>query len=233
MNNFQNFKTYLFLSAKKFNISVISKNGSKIYEKDLIINSNNNQLDLSKLDHFLNENVFKIEKILKEFIKDIYIILDCDNFFSVNISIKKNNYGEKMTQENLIYIINEARDQCFETLAGKKLIHTLIDAYRVDNQKFQNLPIDIKCNFFSVDIRFMCLPHEYFKKFEVLVNKYHISIERLISVKYLNNLFSDNDINYPEMARKVIQGYNLNEVVFTKKNPEKSTFFEKFFHFFN
>ena len=79
----------------------------------------------------------------------------------------------------------------------------------------------------------MCLPHEYFKKFEVLVNKYHISIERLISVKYLNNLFSDNDINYPEMARKVIQGYNLNEVVFTKKNPEKSTFFEKFFHFFN
>ena len=233
MNNFQNFKTYLFLSAKKFNISVISKNGSKIYEKDLIHNSNNNEIDLSKLDYFLNENVFKIEKILKEFIEDICIILDCNNFFSVNISIKKNNYGEKMTQENLIYIINEARDQCFETLAGKKLIHTLIDSYLVDNQKFQNLPKDIKCNFFSVDVRFMCLPQEYFKKFEDLLSKYHISIERLISVNYLDNLFSGNDINHLEMARKVIQGYNLNEVVFTKKKLEKKTFFDRFFHFFS
>ena len=44
MSNFQNFKTYLILSAKKFNISVISKNGNKIYEKDLTINSNNNEI---------------------------------------------------------------------------------------------------------------------------------------------------------------------------------------------
>ena len=36
---------------------------------------------------FLNENIFKIEKELGEFIKVIYLIID-EEIFSVNLSIK-------------------------------------------------------------------------------------------------------------------------------------------------
>ena len=89
-----NFETYLFLSSKKFIISVNNDINEKIYEKELILDKKTEDLDLHLLDLFLSENVFKIEKILNSFIKNIYLIVDCNYFFSIKMSIKKNNYGD-------------------------------------------------------------------------------------------------------------------------------------------
>ena len=52
-------------------------------------------------------------------------------------------------------------------------------------------------------------------------------------MKYLKSLFLNEDIDLNEMTKKVIDGYNLNEVVLTAKKSENKTFFEKFFHFFS
>ena len=84
-----------------------------------------------------------------------------------------------------------------------------------------------------MDINFICLPENYIKNLEYILSKYQISINRLISMKYLKTLFLNKNIDLSEMAKKVIDGYNLNEVVLTSKKSEKQTFFEKFFHFFS
>ena len=91
MVEYTNFETYLFLSSNKFIISVNKDNNEKIYEKELLLNSETQELNLSKLDQFLNDNIFKIEKILNSFVKNIHLIIDSYKFFSVKISIKKNN----------------------------------------------------------------------------------------------------------------------------------------------
>ncbi len=233
MDDYLNFETYLSISPKKFIIKVNTEKKKNFYEKELILNSGTEHIDLEKLDSFINENIFKIEKILDNFVKNIFIIIDCEEFFSINISLKKNNYGELITVKNLNYILNEAKDQCSNTLADKKIIHILIDKYLIDDQKFSDLPQNLKCNHFSLDINFICLPENYIKNLEYILSKYQISINRLISMKYLKTLFLNKNIDLSEMAKKVIDGYNLNEVVLTSKKSEKQTFFEKFFHFFS
>ena len=235
MDDNLNFETYLFLSSKKYVISVYSEFKKKVYEKEMFLDSNSKDLDLDleKLDNFLNENIFKIEKVLRNFVKNIFIIIDCEEFFITKISLKKNNYGEQITTKNLNHVLNEAKDQCSNTLNNQKIIHILIDCYFVDDKKFLNLPQNLKCNYFSLDTSFICLPLNYIKKIENIVSKYQISINRLISMKYLKTLFLDEDIDLYQMTKKVIDGYNLNEVVLTTKKSKNKTFFEKFFRFFS
>lgn len=228
-----NFETYLFLTPKKFIISVTGESNEKIFEKELLLETNTNDIDLLRLDYFLNDNIFKIEKILNNFIKKINLFLDCKNFFLVEMSIKKNNYGDLILNKDLNYILSEARDQCSDTLKDQKLIHILINNYLVDDKKYVNLPQNIKCNHFSLDISFICLPVNYHRKLVEILSNYQISLDRIISKTYMEAFFSSEKIDYNEMARKIINGYNLNEVVFTSKKSKKKTFFERFFHFFS
>ena len=79
------FNTYLFLSKNKIIISVYKENDfEKVYEKELIINEQFNHINYQELDKFLNENIFRIEKILDNFVKKITIIFDIDEFFLLN-----------------------------------------------------------------------------------------------------------------------------------------------------
>ena len=77
------------------------------------------------------------------------------------------------------------------------------------------------------------LPLNYLKNLEDIIKKYQISLNRLISMEYLKTYFIDEKINLDEMAKKIINGHNLNEVVLTTKKTTNKTFFEKFFHFFS
>ncbi len=233
MVDYTNFETYLFLSPKKFIILVIRETNEKIYENELLLDAKSKDLDLDKLDHFLNDNIFKIEKFLNDFVKNIHLIIDCEFFFSVNMSIKKNNYGELLTTSNINYVLNEAKHYCSDTLSNRKLIHLLIDNYLIDGKSYSNFPQNLKCNYFSLDINFICLPLNYVRKIEDTINKYQISLNRLISMKYIENYFSSENLPLNEMAQKIIDGYNLNEVVLTSKKVKNKSFFEKFFHFFN
>ena len=71
-------------------ISVYKKNKfENIYEKEFLIDNQLNCIDYQELDNFLKNNIFKIEKILDNFIKKIVIIIDLDKFFFIELSIKK------------------------------------------------------------------------------------------------------------------------------------------------
>ena len=58
-------------------------------KKKFLINNQLNCINYKELDNFLNDNIFKIEKILDNFIKKIVVIIDLDNFFFIELSIKK------------------------------------------------------------------------------------------------------------------------------------------------
>ena len=233
MVEYSNFETYLFLTPKKFIILVVKETKEKIYENELSLVSNNKDFDLDKLDEFLNNNIFKIEKILNNFIKNVNLIIDSENFFSFSMSIKKKNYGEILTTTNINYILNEARYYCSNTLKNNKLVHLFIDNYLVDGKNYSNFPQNLRCDHFSLDINFMCLPSNFVSKLEDIIKKYQISLKKLLSMKYIEKHFSNKNLNLDVMVQKIIDGDNPNEVVLISKKAENKSFFEKFFHFFN
>ena len=92
MTNKVDFQTFLYLNHNQFIIYVAEiLSNEKIYSEKLQIEENSKELKISKLDEFLNINIFKIEKKLNNFIKDMYVILDSNEFHSIKLSIKKNN----------------------------------------------------------------------------------------------------------------------------------------------
>jgi len=84
------FETFLYISKNKYQIFVYDKyNLKNLYESQLKINDD---IDLNFLSKFLDENIYKIEKIVSNFIRDIILIIEDDKIFNTNISIKKKNY---------------------------------------------------------------------------------------------------------------------------------------------
>ena len=84
MNKKIDFQTYLYLNHNQFIIYVDEiSTKEKIYSEKLVIKENSTELRLSKLDEFLDSNIFKIEKKLNSFVKDIHVILDSNEFHSI------------------------------------------------------------------------------------------------------------------------------------------------------
>ena len=234
MENDTDFEVFLFFSPEKLILSVNRKTDFKLIFKDeLFFENNSNYLNFDKLTFFLNENIFKVEKILGSFIEKINIIVETKDFLNLQISIKKYDYNENINSNVILYLIKSARSQCEKTIKNRKIIHILIDNYYIDDTHFAKLPLNQKCKNFSLDISFICLPDELIKQIVKTLKKFQISINRILSATYIDKFANDRDTNFFKMASKIIGGYNENEIKLINKTLKNKGFFEKFFDLFN
>ena len=82
-----NFETFLFISKNKYQIFVYDKDSLKnLYHEEIKIN---NRIELDNLSNFLDENIYKIEKMINNFIRNIILIIEDDKVLNISISIKK------------------------------------------------------------------------------------------------------------------------------------------------
>lgn len=225
-------ETYLFISSKKLIVLVNTNLDNKIYKEELIFQKEHEDIDLNQLNEFLYQNIFKIEKKLNNFIKNISIILDTNIFMPIEISIKRNNYEENIDINSLKHILYEAKEDCQKTLQGKKISHMLIDCYKFDGNSYSYLPKDINCKNYSVDIRFICISDNFYRSLEDILKKYQISLNQIVSAKYIENFLRDPNDDIFSKAKKIINGHNPNEVILINKSLKNKGFFEKFFNFF-
>tara|TARA_B100000965_G_scaffold371484_1_gene360480 strand:+ start:155 stop:859 length:705 start_codon:yes stop_codon:yes gene_type:complete len=234
MNNELNFETYLFINDKKLIICVIQNTTNEvIYKEQMILNNSFDELKLEKLNDFLEKNIFKVEKILKNFIKNIFIILGSSEFFTIEISIKKDNNSRLINSETLLHPLSDLKNLCQSNFQDKKIIHMLIENYRIDNSNYSFLPNNLNCNNFSLDVKFICLPKNLIEKLEIILKRYHIKINQVLSASYIENFYDKDHPDVFTTASRIISGYNANEVLLVNKTLKNKGFFEKFFDFFS
>ena len=138
-NNLRN-KIFLFLSLNKFTIVALNSNDEFVYIKETLTNNKSNEIDLNFLDNFLNENIFKIEKELNEFVKNIFLIIDTQNIFSIYLSIK-NKFDNIIINSNSVNkLLSEAKNCCKKTLENFDILHMKIDQFYIDGLYFKTLP---------------------------------------------------------------------------------------------
>ncbi len=233
MENDINFEIYLFISPNKIAICVYQKSDFKeLFKKEIIVDNFSDDFEFKILGNFLDENIKKIEKLLKQFVENINLIIDHKDFSKVQISIKKNNYGNLIDPETVTYLVNQAWDQCKKTFEDDKLIHILIDNYVIDKNNFNSLPKNLKCNIFSLDLSFISLSKKLIINLEQILKKNQISLNQVVSAKYIKEFFINNDKDIFEMGKNIIEGCNNNEVLLVTRVKKNQGFFEKFFNFF-
>ena len=231
-NNLGN-RIFLFLSSDKFIIVTLNSNDKIVYRKEILTNNKSNQIDSKFLDNFLGENIFKIEKELNEFVKNIFLIIDNQNIFSIYLSIKNKFDNIVINSNSINKLLFEAKSCCKKTLEDFDVLHMKIDQFYIDGTYFKILPEKQNCKNFSIEINYICLPRKISKTIEDVLAKYQISLDKIMSFNYLNKFLDDKNNNLYITAQKILNGLNENEVSITIKNPKKLGFFEKFFNFFN
>ena len=229
-----NFETCLFLSSHKLAIGVYDKQSLKKLFYNEIHNSRNfSQLNHESLNNFLEKNIFDVEKGLKDFVENIYLIIESDKFLTIKISIKKNNYGDEITKDKLVHLLNEAKIVCKKTIGDSRITHMVIDNYLIDGKNYSLFPKDLKCDLFSIDLRFICLEKEYIQNLENVLKKYQISINHILNAEYVKSIKNEDQDDLFKMSLKIIDGYNENEVLIIPKLNNNQGFFERFFNFFS
>tara|TARA_B100001057_G_C22784106_1_gene924859 strand:- start:253 stop:957 length:705 start_codon:yes stop_codon:yes gene_type:complete len=229
-----NYYKYLYIGPDKFEISINEKlNLKEIYKNNIIINNHYNDINLNYLDDFLKKNIFISEKLINNFIKEINIIVESYKFLEVSLSVKKKNHNDLIFKNDLVYLLNDAKEQCKETFQGYKIIHMIIENYQIDNNNYVSLPENLKCSSFSLDIKFICLYEILIEEIKKVLRKYQINIDQIICAKYANNLSLKNEYSIYERCQKIIEGINLNEILFVNKSTKNRGFFEKFFNLFS
>ena len=90
MNKNFELENYLSISPNKFGIYLFDKkNLINLYKEELFIDKNSKFLNLDNLKKFLDNNIFKIEKLSGKFVENIILIFENEKILNLEFGIKK------------------------------------------------------------------------------------------------------------------------------------------------
>ena len=227
-------ETYLSISHNKFAIYLFDKkNLVNLYKEQIEIDNNRDEIDFNELTVFLEKNIFKIEKLIGKFIKNISLILHDKRILNLNLCLKKKNYNRVIDKKYLENILIEAKDLFKETYQNYQIMHMFINKYIANGNYYSKLEDVLVSDFLSLEVQFISLPNNLAFDITNVLEKYQIKIEKYFEYKYIKKFNFEKDIEFSYMVFKMQNGFNENEVSLVPKNNKKTGFFEKFFQLFS
>ena len=228
------FQTFLYLSRKRYVIYVDEKKTLRsLYKEEIKFVDEIHPDDLSHLSKFLDQNIYKIEKLVGNFIQDITLIIESDKILNVDIGIKKKNYTQFLNKNFLKNDLIEVKDLFKASYPNQVIMHMLIIDYDGDGNKNLSSDFDIDEDNLYIVVKFISISNSLGSIFDKLLEKHQIQINQYMSGEYIQN-FIDKDLGELSiMASKLKNGFNKNEVTLISKNPKNKGFFEKFFQLFS
>ena len=227
-------ETYLYISPSEFGIYLLDTHKLKnLYENKIKIKNEDNVIDLIILKDFLEDNIFKIEKLIGKFIKDIFLIIENEQVLNVNFCIKKKNYHQNINEKYLQNMLTDAKDLFKENYQKYKIIHMVINKFLINGNVYSKFLNNIESKEFNLEIEFLIISDDFIIKIEDVLKNYQIKITRYLSKNYINNFFNSDEMDLTIKSYKILNGYNENEVLVVSKKPKNQGFFEKFFQLFS
>jgi len=214
----KNFEVYFDFGSSKIRAGVINKKNTlkNFYdESEFFSNYENSEFEIKKI-------IFNIEKKTNEYLNSINLMVDSAEMLSINLSLCKNLDKSKLTNEDIQFLIKDAKQQILRNYSNQTIIHVIIKNYKVDNIDYTFLPTDIYCNSLSIDILFICLPKKIIGNLKTIFFKFDVSVNQIFcssyarSANYKNNFVSEENVSFIDMGfdKTSITHYNKNKISF-------------------
>jgi len=225
------FETFLYISKSKYQIFVYDKNNLKnLYNEEI---GYSDEIELNTLSKFLDDNIYKIEKKIKNFIRNIILIIEDDKILEIGISLKKKNYEKNENHKQLENSLVEVKDIFKENYQDLLIMHMVI-VEKENNFLLNNA--NNNDDYLFLEVNFISIPNKFTFYFDKLLENHQINIKRYMSGDYIKSFFdieSKESMELFVMANKLNDGLNKNEVQLISKSKENRGFFEKFFQLFS
>ena len=231
MTENSDFETFLYISKNKYQIFVYDKNNLKnLYHEEI---ENDNEIELNILSKFIDDNIYKIEKMIKNFIRNIILIVEDDKVLDIGISLKKKIYEKNIDQKQLENSLVEVKNIFKENYQDLIIMHMIIvekeNNFSLNNTNYND-------DYLILEVNFISIPNSFTFNFDKLLENHQIKIKCYMSSYYIKSFFDKESKESMElfvMANKLNDGLNKNEVQLVSKVKENKGFFEKFFQLFS
>ena len=133
-----NFEVFLVISQKKFEICLLDKKNLKnIFKEEIQFETYTDLIDYNLLSNFLNKNIFKIEKLIGKFLKNIFVIIENTKILNSSFGIKKKNYVRSIDKQHLESSLTELKDLFKENYQTYKIMHFIIPIHLTHKEQKQ------------------------------------------------------------------------------------------------
>ena len=233
MDDIKKNKYFLLIKLNQIKFITLNNKNQIILNKEILINNLTENNNFEILENFLDQNIIEIEKKLQSYVKDIYLIVDNNDFLTIDMSSIK-NFKNYLNQTNYISnLLVDLKNNLKKDMINYKIIHLLINKFIIGGKNYSSLPQGLQKENVFLEIRFICMKNIIYLKFKKIFSKYEITIKNILNYKYINNFKKSEKENIFVIANRVIDGFNRNEVLFVNKASKNKGFFEKFFDFFS
>ncbi len=221
----KNFHIFFDLGSSKIRATAFNKNDKDqnyFIERDCFSSLKSGQINLIEAEKKIEDIIFELEKKTDEYIDSISLMLDAQEALSINLSLSKKKDGEKISTEDIQYLVQDAKQQILKFNPEKNIIHIIVKNYKVDDKDYNYLPVGTSCNLFSIDIIFICFPKPIIKNLENLFYKFQLTINRIFCSSYTKSLNYKEQFTKSEKISFIDIGYEKTSIAIYYKNKLNS-----------
>ena len=205
----RNFKTFFDCGSSKIRAGTFNRNDkSKAFyvESEFFIEQSN-------LESKIQQIITSFEQDINEYINSINLMIDSPKMLSVGISLSKKLDGSKLKETNIQFLVQEAKQLILNYYVNFNIAHIIINNYKIDGNDYSYLPDDIKCNFISLDIIFICLPTDLVLYFKSVFSKSNIVIDQIICSSYAKSNNYKDHLNLREHVSFIDVGFSRTSII--------------------
>ena len=139
-------------------------------------------------------------------------MLDSPKILSISISVSRKLNGSLLKETSITFLAQEAKQQILKYYPNYNIAHIIINNYKIDGVDYSYLPDEIKCNFISLDVFFICLPNDLVLYFKNIFSKSNISVDQIICSSYAKSINYKDNLNLSGYMSFIDVGFNKTSI---------------------
>ena len=189
--NEKSLNVFIDFGSSKIRLGVYNKETKKnvfISERECISNFSYKYFDIKNSNQVIRDLIKSAEKNVDKHIKNINLMIDTPDMFSIDISIKKISDSNKYSKNDISLLLNEAKILVQKNYFNKKIIHMIVKKFTFDDEEFFKVPDkEISYTSIIIELKFICFSDSIWKNLQDGFNNNYLKIDNIYCSSYIRS----------------------------------------------
>jgi cell division protein FtsA len=185
----KNFNTFIDFGKSAIRATSFNKENKKVENQLELTIKNNQSKNIFSEEEMIEDLIIDLEKKNGEYLNEISLLVDNPNILLISISIFKKSDNEKLNNNFLKYIIEDAKFEINKNYPNYEIVHLIVKNFFLDEKKFSEIPKNLNHNKFAIEFNFFVYPKFFLENFRKIFAKQNVTIKKFIFSSYSKSLF--------------------------------------------